>query len=336
MPLLVLFRKSVAGWHAISLHERWARCNLPMSPKVEAPLTSESPRVPEAVRTSGPRVISIDIFRGLTMAVMIFVNELSDVRGLPWWTYHAPARVDVMTYVDMVFPFFLFAVGMSLPLSVAQRLKRNSSLSSLLAHVAVRVLGLIVLGEILANAEKADPARMGMSGSTWALARSHLCGALFKCLRKVGAGSDLFSRSSRLRTRRSDSPAYPVSSHNRWRSCCVAGLFISRDTGSHRIQLFGRGNSVSSPLAAGRGRPPSGSPCSSLSAHSPQPKSLSFPISFLSICGLSAMESTCCIIMAGVVTSVIFLRPDGRSCSEQGRLPSHWVSASSCSSPDAF
>ena len=40
---------------------------------------------------------------------------------------HAPASVNVMTYVDMVFPFFLFAVGMSLPLSVAQRLKRNSS-----------------------------------------------------------------------------------------------------------------------------------------------------------------------------------------------------------------
>ena len=93
-----------------------------------------------------------------------------------------------MTYVDMVFPFFLFAVGMSLPLSVAQRLKRNSSLSSLWGHVAVRVLGLIVLGEILANAEKADPARMGMSGSTWALLALICCGALFKCLRKVGAG----------------------------------------------------------------------------------------------------------------------------------------------------
>jgi len=100
------------------------------------------------------------------------------VHGLPWWTYHAHANEDVMTYVDMVFPFFLFAIGMSLPLSVAQRLKRNSSLSSLWAHVAVRVLGLIVLGEILANAEKADPARMGMNGSTWALL-ALVCAALY-------------------------------------------------------------------------------------------------------------------------------------------------------------
>ncbi len=140
----------------------------------EAPLTNETSQVPALV----PRVISIDIFRGLTMAVMIFVNALSEVHGLPWWTYHAHANEDVMTYVDMVFPFFLFAIGMSLPLSVAQRLKRNSSLSSLWAHVAVRVLGLIVLGEILANAEKADPARMGMNGSTWALL-ALVCAALY-------------------------------------------------------------------------------------------------------------------------------------------------------------
>jgi predicted acyltransferase len=116
-----------------------------------------------------PRVISIDIFRGLTMAVMIFVNQLAEVRGLPWWTYHAHAQEDVMTYVDMVFPFFLFIVGMSMPLSVAQRLKRDASLPALWLHVLLRVLGLLVLGLILANAEKCDPARMPISGSLWAL-----------------------------------------------------------------------------------------------------------------------------------------------------------------------
>ena len=127
------------------------------------PLTGQS------TSAGAPRVASIDIFRGLTMAVMIFVNELDGVRGLPWWTHHAPGNVDVMTYVDMVFPFFLFIVGMSLPLSIAQRLKRNSSVLALWVHVIVRVLGLLALGLILANAEKADPARMGIRGSTWAL-----------------------------------------------------------------------------------------------------------------------------------------------------------------------
>jgi heparan-alpha-glucosaminide N-acetyltransferase len=54
-------------------------------------------------------------------------------------------------------------------LSIAQRLKRNSSVLALWVHVIVRVLGLLALGLILANAEKADPERMGVRGSTWAL-----------------------------------------------------------------------------------------------------------------------------------------------------------------------
>jgi predicted acyltransferase len=120
-------------------------------------------------RSLSPRIVSIDIFRGLTIAVMIFVNALSDVPGLPWWTYHAHASQDVMTYVDMVFPFFLFIVGMSLPLSVAQRLKRNPSLPSLWLHVFLRFVSLLVLGLILANADKADPVRMGIDGNLWGL-----------------------------------------------------------------------------------------------------------------------------------------------------------------------
>ncbi len=116
------------------------------------------------------RVVSIDIFRGITMAVMIFVNALSSVRGLPWWTYHAHADENAMTYVDMVFPFFLFIVGMSLPLSVDQRLRLNPSRRALWGHLLARVAGLLVLGLILANAEFCSAPRTGMPGPVWALA----------------------------------------------------------------------------------------------------------------------------------------------------------------------
>jgi hypothetical protein len=132
----------------------------------------------KAVAATAPRVVSIDIFRGLTMAVMIFVNALSDVHGLPWWTYHAHANQDVMTYVDMVYPFFLFIVGMSIPLSVSQRLKRNPSQLALWLHVSLRAVSLIGLGLILANAEKADPARMPINGNLWALI-GLVCAALY-------------------------------------------------------------------------------------------------------------------------------------------------------------
>lgn len=146
-------------------------------------MTTINPAVPaaESLQTTSrvtSRVESIDIFRGLTMAVMIFVNAVADVPGLPTWTYHAHAHEDRMTYVDMVFPFFLFVVGMSLPLSIAQRLRRNPSIPSLWMHVLLRSFSLVVLGLILANAEKADPSAMGMSGNLWGLL-GLLCAALY-------------------------------------------------------------------------------------------------------------------------------------------------------------
>ncbi|HYK34900.1 DUF5009 domain-containing protein [Alloacidobacterium sp.] len=119
--------------------------------------------------SASSRLASIDIFRGLTMVVMIFVNDLASVHGLPWWTYHAPAQVDAMTYVDMVYPFFLFAVGLSLPLAVKARLRKNPSRFALWTHIILRSASLIVLGLILANAEKGDPARIGFSSSLWAI-----------------------------------------------------------------------------------------------------------------------------------------------------------------------
>ena len=117
------------------------------------------------------RVVSIDIFRGVTMAVMIFVNELAGVHGLPWWTYHAHADQDLMTYVDMVFPFFLFIVGMSMPLAIERRLQQNPSRTALWWHVISRSCGLVVLGLILANADSVDPRVMSipMSGAAWTL-----------------------------------------------------------------------------------------------------------------------------------------------------------------------
>ena len=149
-----------------------------MSATANAQSAAWLPKTSSSSGATSPRVVSIDIFRGLTMAVMIFVNALADVRGLPWWTYHAHAQQDVMTYVDMVFPFFLFIVGMSMPLSIPQRLKRNPSIIALWVHVVLRVLGLLVLGLILANADKCDPAHMPLTGSTWGLL-ALLCAGLY-------------------------------------------------------------------------------------------------------------------------------------------------------------
>jgi heparan-alpha-glucosaminide N-acetyltransferase len=124
---------------------------------------------PTLVGTARSRIASVDIFRGMTILVMIFVNDLAEVKGLPWWTYHLPGNVNGMTYVDMVFPFFLFIVGISAPLAIRHRLSRGDSSGRLWGHVIARSFALIVLGVALANAEKVDTRLTHISANAWIL-----------------------------------------------------------------------------------------------------------------------------------------------------------------------
>jgi len=114
------------------------------------------------------RIASIDIFRGLNILLMIFVNNLGEVTGLPWWTYHR-GDVNGMTYVDMVFPGFLFLMGMSIPLSVEARVTRGQSKPEIWAHVALRSLSLLILGLFIANAPHMDARLTHMSQSWWTI-----------------------------------------------------------------------------------------------------------------------------------------------------------------------
>ena len=116
------------------------------------------------------RILSIDIFRGLTMLLMIFVNDLSSVKGLPRWTYHAHTNEDFMTYVDVVFPAFLFILGMALPLAIERRLRRDPSLAHLIGHIFLRTVALLVFGLILANTDAGSSALMhGLNTFVWGL-----------------------------------------------------------------------------------------------------------------------------------------------------------------------
>lgn len=130
----------------------------------------QSHTIQEPFSSPSARIASIDVFRGLTMTLMIFVNDLADVKGLPWWNYHMHASDNGMTYVDMVFPAFLFIVGMSIPLAIRRRIEKGITPTALWLHVLARTLALLVLGIALANAEKGDPRLMGIGRNTWILA----------------------------------------------------------------------------------------------------------------------------------------------------------------------
>jgi len=97
------------------------------------------------------RILSIDIFRGLTIFMMVFVNDLAGVSDIPAWMKHVAADVDGMTFVDVVFPAFLFIVGMSIPFAVARR-QSQSSTWAFWQHILIRTIGLLVLGVYMVNA----------------------------------------------------------------------------------------------------------------------------------------------------------------------------------------
>jgi heparan-alpha-glucosaminide N-acetyltransferase len=85
---------------------------------------------------------------------MIFVNDLAGVSGAPGWMKHySPHLGDGMTFVDVVFPAFLFIVGMSIPLSVGRRLERGEKSLSVARHVLARTASLLVIGVLIVNAD---------------------------------------------------------------------------------------------------------------------------------------------------------------------------------------
>lgn len=129
--------------------------------------TSQGTLIGVTRQNVGDRLVSIDIFRGLTMLVMIFVNDLDSVKGLPWWTYHR-GNINGMTYVDVVFPTFLFIIGMAIPIAVKSRLAKDPSEGRLWLHVLARVLSLLVLGLVLANADSGDQNLMRIAPNWWA------------------------------------------------------------------------------------------------------------------------------------------------------------------------
>lgn len=116
------------------------------------------------------RILSIDIFRGVTIFMMVFVNELAGVSDIPQWMKHVPPGVDGMTFVDVVFPAFLFIVGMAIPFAVRNRIKKDTSQLHFWKHVLIRTLGLLVLGFYMVNSEEMNPEANLIPKRWWAAA----------------------------------------------------------------------------------------------------------------------------------------------------------------------
>ncbi|MDQ3652332.1 MAG: DUF5009 domain-containing protein [Acidobacteriota bacterium] len=99
--------------------------------------------------TGAGRMLSLDAFRGLTVAGMILVNNPGS-----WSASYAPlkhAEWHGWTPTDLIFPFFLFIVGVSITLAFARRVEAGGSQRDLLWKTAKRSLIIFGLGLVLAG-----------------------------------------------------------------------------------------------------------------------------------------------------------------------------------------
>ncbi len=91
--------------------------------------------------------MSLDVFRGATIASMMLVNNPGN-----WNAIYAPldhAEWNGWTFTDLIFPFFVWIVGVAIPLSTARRLEQGARRDTLFWHVVRRAVILFALGFFL-------------------------------------------------------------------------------------------------------------------------------------------------------------------------------------------
>lgn len=120
--------------------------------------------VGESKSLTSSRIVSVDTLRGLTILLMVFVNDLGP--AAPAWVHHIqPPNADGMTLADIVFPFFLFIVGVSIPLAIETARSRGESDLKILLHIVIRTLGLLIMGLVGVNRD----AQTSTSPALWGL-----------------------------------------------------------------------------------------------------------------------------------------------------------------------
>jgi predicted acyltransferase len=93
------------------------------------------------------RLLSLDVLRGLTIAFMIMVNNNG---GRGSWVQMNHADWNGLTATDLVFPTFLFVVGVSIVLSFQARLARGATRRQLALHTLIRA-GILFLFGVVVN-----------------------------------------------------------------------------------------------------------------------------------------------------------------------------------------
>ncbi len=95
------------------------------------------------------RLVSLDVFRGLTVVGMVLVNNPGSWAHIYWPLEHA--EWNGWTPTDLIFPFFLFIVGVAIPLGLGKRVERGDKFKALFRKILYRSAVIFLLGEFLAG-----------------------------------------------------------------------------------------------------------------------------------------------------------------------------------------
>jgi predicted acyltransferase len=133
--------------------------------------------------TLSNRLVSLDVFRGLTIAGMVLVNNPGTWSNIYWPLQHA--EWHGWTPTDLVFPFFLFIVGVAIPLAFGRRVEEGAVPRSLYVKVFKRAAIIFGLGLFLNLFPRFDFATVRIPGVLQRIAICYLIASLIFLTTKV-------------------------------------------------------------------------------------------------------------------------------------------------------
>lgn len=135
--------------------------------------------------TRSGRVLSIDVLRGITIEFMILVNDPGDWAHVYKQLDHA--EWNGWTLTDLVFPNFLFLIGMSLIFSLQSRIGRGESRSVLARHMVRRAVILFAIDLFLSGFPHFELGHLRIFGVLTRIALCYLCaGLILLGTRRIG------------------------------------------------------------------------------------------------------------------------------------------------------
>jgi predicted acyltransferase len=170
------------------------------APHQEVP--SPTAAVPaSAPLSAAPRLASLDVMRGLTIAGMILVTDPGTYSAVfPPLTH---AAWQGATPADMIFPAFLFMVGVSTVFSIEARMRRGATRAALIVHILIRTVVLIVLGLLVNGFPFYDLHHLRIPGILQRIALCYAAAALlYLTIARVGKAESAVESSAQNATTR--------------------------------------------------------------------------------------------------------------------------------------